>query len=70
VGFGVGSRKIAVDWNLLDFELGHKHKVMLAVDRREIQGAPEYKADAASAQMVGPPLIGPSTGTAVESPGD
>jgi hypothetical protein len=66
---GVGSRKIAVDWNLLAFEPGHKHKVMLALDRHEIESAPEYKADAASAQMVGPPLIGPS-GTAVEPPGD
>ena len=66
---GVGSRKIAVDWNLLVFEPGHKHKVMLALDRQEFQAAPEYKADAASTQMIGPPLIGP-TGIVAEPPGD
>lgn len=60
---GVGSRKIAVDWNLLQFDPGQRdRKVVLALDRREIQGAPEYRADAASAEMVGPPLVGPSTG--------
>jgi hypothetical protein len=34
------------------FRASHQHKAMLALDRREIAGAPEYKADAASAQMV------------------
>ena len=58
---GVGSRKIAVDWELLQFD-PHTHdgQVTLNVDRNEVQGAPEYKADAASTEMVGPPLVGPS----------
>lgn len=59
---GVGSRKIAVDWNLLQFEPGHDRKAVLALGRRAIQAAPEYRADATSAQMVGPPLVGPSSG--------
>lgn len=60
---GVGSRKIAVDWNLLQFDPGeHKHKAVLALGQREIQRAPEYRADAASAAMVGPPSVGGSTG--------
>jgi hypothetical protein len=60
---GVGSRKVAVDWNLLQFEPGQRdRKAVLALGRREIQGAPEFRADAASAEMVGPPSAGPSTG--------
>jgi hypothetical protein len=61
---GVGSRKVAVDWNLLQFDPGqHDHKAFLALGRREIQAAPEFRADAASAEMVGPPSVGASTGT-------
>ena len=59
---GVGTRKVAVDWNLLQFDPGQPaRKVTLSLDRRQIQGAPEYRTDAASANMVGPPLIGPSS---------
>jgi PRC-barrel domain len=61
---GVGSRKVAVDWNLLQFDPGQRdRKAVLALGRREIQGAPEFRTDAASAEMVGPPSVGPSTGT-------
>jgi PRC-barrel domain len=60
---GVGSRKVAVDWNLLQFDPGQRdRKAVLAVGRRQIQGAPEYRADAVSAEMIGPPLVGPSSG--------
>ena len=60
---GVGSRKIAVDWNLLQFDPAQRgSKVILSLGRRQIQGAPEYRADATSAAMVGPPLVGPSSG--------
>ena len=53
---GVGSRKIAVDWRLLRFSPGIRdHPVSLSLGRPEIQAAPEYKPDAASAAMVGPP---------------
>jgi PRC-barrel domain len=60
---GVGTRKVAVDWNLLQFDPSQRdHKAVLALGRREIQVAPEYRADAASAAMVGPPAVGASTG--------
>ena len=62
---GVGSRKVAIDWNLLTFATEKRDRsVVLALDRREIQAAPEYKADAESAEMVGPPLVGSSSGDA------
>ena len=32
--------------------------------RREIRAAPEYRGDATSAEMIGPPLVGPSSGDA------
>ena len=64
---GVGSRKIAVDWELLQFDPhAHNGRVTLNVDRNEVQGAPEYKADAASTEMVGPPLVGPSKESGAE----
>jgi hypothetical protein len=62
---GVGSRKIAVDWNLLSFDPEKRDRAaVLALRRREIRAAPEYRGDAASAEMVGPPLVGPSSGDA------
>jgi len=52
---GVGSRKIAVDWKLLQFDPGHRdRKVVLPLDRREIEEAPEYRAGSAPTQMLGP----------------
>jgi hypothetical protein len=60
---GVGSRKVAIDWNLLSFDIEKRDRTaVLALDRREIQAAPEYKADAESTEMVGPPLVGSSSG--------
>jgi PRC-barrel domain protein len=59
---GVGSRKIAVDWRLLRFSPGNRdHPVSLSLGRPEIQAAPEYKPDAASAAMVGPPPETPAS---------
>jgi hypothetical protein len=53
---GVGSRKIAVDWRLLRFAPGRPDwQVLLTLGRAEIQAAPEYKPDAATREMVGPP---------------
>jgi PRC-barrel domain len=42
---GVGSRKIAVDWNALHFDPdGHKRDVVtLALTREHLRDAPEYK---------------------------
>jgi len=60
---GVGSRKIAVDWRLLRFAPGRPDwQVLLTLGRAEIQAAPEFKPDAASDEMVGPPWeASPST---------
>jgi hypothetical protein len=52
---GVGSRKIAVDWRLLNFAPDRSEdQIWLSLDRSEIQAAPEYR-NAASDAMVGPP---------------
>ncbi len=60
---GVGTRKVAIDWNLLRFSPTDRHdKIVATIDRRELQDAPEYRADAGWVQLVGPPLVGPSTG--------
>jgi hypothetical protein len=41
---GVGSRKIAVDWNALNFAHGDKHDVVSAeLTRDQVKAAPEYK---------------------------
>jgi PRC-barrel domain len=53
---GVGSRKIAVDWRLLNFAPDRADgQIWLSLDRAEIQAAPEYRQDAVSNEMVGPP---------------
>jgi hypothetical protein len=53
---GVGSRKIAIDWMLLQFNPGDdKGGIVLSLDRTQIQAAPEYKPGAKLVQMVGPP---------------
>ena len=41
---GVGTRKIAIDWNSLRFDTGDPKKAVVAdLDRDEIKAAPEYK---------------------------
>jgi hypothetical protein len=57
---GVGSRKIAVDWRLLNFAPDREDgQIWLSLDRAEIQAAPEYRPDAVSDEMVGPPWAAP-----------
>jgi hypothetical protein len=57
---GVGSRKIAVDWRLLRFAPARPDwRVLLTLGRTEIQAAPEYKPDAPTREMVGPPWEAP-----------
>jgi hypothetical protein len=57
---GVGSRKIAIDWRLLNFAPNREQgQIWLSLDRAEIQGAPEYRPDDGSNEMVGPPWGGP-----------
>jgi PRC-barrel domain len=58
---GVGSRKIAVDWRLLNFAPDQPDdRIWLSLNRAEIQAAPEYKPDAPMNEMVGPPWEAPS----------
>jgi hypothetical protein len=53
---GVGSRKIAIDWQLLQFDPNNRDApILLSLNRAEVQAAPEYKPSAPSPQMVGPP---------------
>lgn len=53
---GVGSRKIAVDWRLLNFAPDREDgQIWLSLDRAQIAAAPEYRPDSPSAEMVGPP---------------
>jgi PRC-barrel domain len=41
---GVGTRKIAISWNALRFDLGEKKNVIaLDLDREQLKAAPEYK---------------------------
>jgi hypothetical protein len=53
---GVGSRKIAIDWELLQFRPADRTQpVHLALGRAEVQAAPEYKPSSQSAEVVAPP---------------
>ena len=53
---GVGTRKIAIDWRLLQFlPPGTKTPIKLDLARADVQAAPEYKAGAKSVSVVGPP---------------
>jgi hypothetical protein len=41
---GVGTRKIAIDWNALRFNLGNKKNIIaLDIGRQQLATAPEYK---------------------------
>ncbi len=43
---GVGTRRIAVDWPLLRFDLSARDKpLILSVDRQKLQSAPEYNSN-------------------------
>jgi hypothetical protein len=57
---GVGSRKIAVDWHLLQFRpTDRKAPMQLVVTRAEVQAAPEFKEKNEPAQVVAPPVEAP-----------
>jgi hypothetical protein len=56
---GVGSRKIAVDWQLMKFHpTDTAAQVILDLDRAQIQAAPEYKDPTQPAEVVEPSLVG------------
>jgi hypothetical protein len=55
---GVGSRKIAVDWQLLKFQPADAAApIVLDLDRKQIQDAPEYKDPTQPAEVVEPALV-------------
>jgi hypothetical protein len=58
---GVGSRKVAVDWKLLQFRPEDSTApVVLNTTRAEIQAAPEYKPSVRPAEVVAPPTQPPA----------
>jgi hypothetical protein len=58
---GVGSRKIAVDWDLLTFRPDDvTTPVQLRLDRTQIQAAPEYKDPTQPAEVVESPAVAPT----------
>jgi hypothetical protein len=46
---GVGSRKIAIDWNALNFKSDERHRDVIVVEltREQVKAAPEYKGNRA-----------------------
>jgi len=66
---GVGSRKIAVDWKLLQFRpTDRKAPMQLAVTRADVQAAPEYKEKNEPAQVVASPPEPPAPPAASSDP--
>jgi hypothetical protein len=63
---GVGSRKIAIDWRLLQFDPSNRDApVVLSLDRDEVQAAPEYKPGAQPGPLV---LVGPPPAVGTSDP--
>jgi hypothetical protein len=53
---GVGTRKIAIAWELLQFNpKDHDAPILLSLNRAQVQAAPEFKVSVQPLQMVGPP---------------
>jgi hypothetical protein len=53
---GVGNRKIAIAWNLLQFSPADKAApIALALGRADLQAAPEYKPSAPTPVVIEPP---------------
>ncbi|HEX6841052.1 MAG TPA: PRC-barrel domain-containing protein [Stellaceae bacterium] len=69
---GVGSRKIAVDWRLLELkQTDAGASVLLTLTRADVQAAPEYKPSSNPAQnvmVVGPPPPSAGTSTPADAP--
>jgi hypothetical protein len=59
--FGVGSRKIAVQWDTLHFNPGDKkYPVVLDLLPEQLKAAPAYKGQTKPAPVVAPPWEGPA----------
>jgi hypothetical protein len=68
---GVGSRKIAIDWHLLQFSPANTASpITLALGRKDIQAAPEYKPAAPAPVVVDapPPASPPASPPAAPAP--
>lgn len=58
---GVGTRKIAVEWDALRFDLGEKKEIIiLDLGREQLQAAPEYRESDKSIAVVSLPQLGTS----------
>jgi hypothetical protein len=63
---GVGSRKIAIDWRLLQFDPADRDApIVLSLDRAEVQAAPEYKPGGQPGPLV---LVGPPPAVGTSAP--
>lgn len=66
---GVGTRKIAIDWSALRFDLGEKKNVIaLDLGREQLKEAPEYKESDKPVAVVTLPRPGNSEGSSGSSP--
>jgi PRC-barrel domain len=64
---GVGSRKIAIDWNLVQFNPDNRDApIVLALNQTQLQAAPEYKPAPQVTRIVAPPLPPDRSATAGE----
>ena len=55
---GVGSRKIAIDWRLVNFRPGGQGApVLVRVGRADLQAAPEYDPAAPLNKIIGPAVV-------------
>lgn len=65
---GVGTRKIAIDWNALRFDLGDKKNVIaLDLGREQLKEAPEYKESDKPVSVVTLPRPGEGEGASGSS---
>ncbi len=57
---GVGTRKIAIDWHLMQFHPGDKDKpVTLSLSKDQLKSAPEYRPDKSAAPVIYAPAPAP-----------
>ncbi len=57
---GVGSRKIAVDWHLMQFHPGNKDKpVTVSLTKDQLKSAPEYRPNKSTAPVIYAPAPAP-----------
>lgn len=55
---GVGNRKVAIDWKLLQFQPSNKDApILLNLVRAQVQAAPEYKSNADKAKVIETPPV-------------